>query len=819
VEDSTILGNLDEVNAEGRVYGWALDSDAHSKQPQVQAFVDGGSASGKLIRTVTANAPRADVNKNHQVTGDHGFSFSIPPLYKDDKTHTLFVYAVVEKGLVLLKQSPKTFSYKNVIGAIDSISSVGKAEGWALANTLGEKQVRVLAYVDGDSKTGKLIRTVTANATRADVNEKTRVPGDHGFRFSIQDEYKDSRPHSLRVYAEGPSGLVEVAGSPQTFKFDKYQFQLKIADKSNSNPVQGASVKLTDGSGKVTEGSTGDDGLARFTLLANNYKIEATKSGFKDHVSTVTVDRTFEHVVELEPFYPKRMGTVRLNQKTLVDDSGPFNALGATLFSAARYYKFDRARLERHLETLSKNGFDYIRALGVVAWEGREIDWRWEDYRQVIEGVTDLAYDKYGIRVQWTIFGDAQMIIPNRSDRQRLVELFLDISKGREQKIIMFEVANEYWQNGFEEDEGINQLREFTRFLNDRTPILTATSAAGEECGELNEGGIADVGIKHFDRDIGDTDGYWKPVRQPWDYQCDGLPVGSNNEPIGPGSSVACDSDPMRIAMAAVTTYNSGLPFYVYHTRVGVGQATRCGLDGDQEFSQMPGIEAFNAMKRYMPPGSSGWTRNGHASSGNPLMLYGDGTKFRTTSDGAQNGCMRNYASTKENEFVSAAIGCRGVVKFEARREVNFEVIHPLTGEVLRKLALAAGESFEIDGLEAYILKGTMSGTVEQTECNGDPLTILECHRSRYGEVMSHDELNALLRGAAHDFNRNGVPGGPFGVLRKVSGNNCNGYSCDILCSGQGEDQKQWDVLISEDIPTWGEDIGPGIRIDFCEVQ
>ena len=44
--------------------------------------------------------------------------------------------------------------------------------------------------------------------------------------------------------------------------------------------------------------------------------------------------------------------------------------------------------------------------------------------------------------------------------------------------------------------------------------------------------------------------------------------------------------------------------------------------------------------------------------------------------------------------------------------------------------------------------------------------------------------------------NAAGVSGGPFGILEKASGNNCGGYSCDIICSGQGNAQKQWDVLI-----------------------
>src|SRR5262249_11685001 len=98
---------------------------------------------------------------------------------------------------------------------------------------------------------------------------------------------------------------------------------------------------------------------------------------------------------------PKRTGMVRGEGRSLADDQGRFFALGATFFWAAWGYKNDRPKLEAALDYLSKNGFDYIRCLGVVGdpngpdfWDGREIDWRDPDYANTIAGLTDLAYDK-----------------------------------------------------------------------------------------------------------------------------------------------------------------------------------------------------------------------------------------------------------------------------------------------------------------------------------------------------------------------------------------------------------------------------------------
>ena len=107
--------------------------------------------------------------------------------------------------------------------------------------------------------------------------------------------------------------------------------------------------------------------------------------------------------------------------------------------------------------------------------------------------------------------------------------------------------------------------------------------------------------------------------------------------------------------------------------------------------------------------------------------------------------------------------------------------------------------------------------------CNfGDPLSIVQCERAKYG-FMSHGQMLDLMRNIARSLNRNGIAEGPFGILRKAGGNNCNGYSCDVLCAGQGNGQKQWDVLGdiegSQDATWAGPHTVPHIRIDLCEIQ
>jgi hypothetical protein len=101
-------------------------------------------------------------------------------------------------------------------------------------------------------------------------------------------------------------------------------------------------------------------------------------------------------------------------------------------------------------------------------------------------------------------------------------------------------------------------------------------------------------------------------------------------------------------------------------------------------------------------------------------------------------------------------------------------------------------------------------------------LAIMHCHLDVLdGRFHLGDERVLWLKRVARDFNVAGIPGGPFGVLWKRSGNNCGGYSCDIICSGQGNRQVQYDILVDDEIPVWsgGGNSGGQIRQDFCEIQ
>src|SRR5688500_9418805 len=122
----------------------------------------------------------------------------------------------------------------------------------------------------------------------------------------------------------------------------------------------------------------------------------------------------------------RRAGPVRVDGHALADDGGPFLGLGVSYFTSLSRCKNDRPRLESDLAFLTRQGFNYYRMLSMVGhhpgWDGREIapvaytrrDGKrveaWPDYWERFPELVDLAYDRYGMRTQITVFAAAQLM-------------------------------------------------------------------------------------------------------------------------------------------------------------------------------------------------------------------------------------------------------------------------------------------------------------------------------------------------------------------------------------------------------------------------
>jgi hypothetical protein len=391
--------------------------------------------------------------------------------------------------------------------------------------------------------------------------------------------------------------------------------------------------------------------------------------------------------------------------------------------------KYDRPRLDQNLALLASKGFNYIRVLSMVSWDGLEIApvtftnrfrrevLAWPDYWQQFRDLIDLA-GQYGLRVEVTIFADAHHVMPDRAVRLAHLDGILANIAGREDLVIVLEVANEAWQNGFPGAQGVQDLRAFARYLANRTAVLVAITSNDDTSDQgiiaLYAGSAADLTTVHFSRDTRTPEGGWFPVRDCYRAgRLPGVPPVLSNEPIGPGSSVAAESDPIKLCSAATFAYLANLPGYVFHSRTGIyGYENCCPPSGARMlFENTAGIDAFCHLRRILPPDLASWARNDGIEPRAPFTVFCSGKPNHYWPDVRQpaDGCVRNIGSSKGGQFLCLLMGILdGGVTLEARHAARFQIFNPLTGGVITNLTLEAGRRFTLpQGPRAYIIKGS----------------------------------------------------------------------------------------------------------------
>jgi YD repeat-containing protein len=129
-------------------------------------------------------------------------------------------------------QPTNNYSPSGTFEGVDSNN--GNAWGWSFDPDQSSASNTIHFYLDGPMGTGTFIGSISANQTRADVNQANNITGDHGFVFNIPQEYWDGTQHALYAYGmdTGTNIPTLLMGSP------KY-FTIQDPNPPNCNPSQG----------------------------------------------------------------------------------------------------------------------------------------------------------------------------------------------------------------------------------------------------------------------------------------------------------------------------------------------------------------------------------------------------------------------------------------------------------------------------------------------------------------------------------------------------------------------------------------------------
>ncbi len=409
-----------------------------------------------------------------------------------------------------------------------------------------------------------------------------------------------------------------------------------------------------------------------------------------------------------------RRGVVGLAGRTFVDADGPWLAVGTTCFWCGWGYLHERERLDANLAALAGR-VDYVRALAVVGprggWEDRTVSAADVFGSDVIAGTTDAAY-AHGLRVQWTIFGGLDST-PTPEARRQLVHRVVEQLASRREKVQLVEVANEGWQNGFDGEEGRQELIALGNLVRAALPgvpvALTAPNTV--EVRDYYEGSSATVATVHTERNVTGTGGMFRPVRQAREYV--GL-TWINNEPIGPQSSVAADDDPDRLALAAAYTWLCNGAAYVYHTGAGIrgGGAADRARGRSANFAEVPHFDAtlerLAALREILPPDLPNWTWQ-NSNSRFPAYLFATpyedegGTHIVAPEDEL----LRAFAAyAADGRFVVIPIAVTRPVPFTAKRSIAFAVHDVRNLRAATAVTLSAGETFTLQPTPGAVFVG-----------------------------------------------------------------------------------------------------------------
>lgn len=407
-----------------------------------------------------------------------------------------------------------------------------------------------------------------------------------------------------------------------------------------------------------------------------------------------------------KPPVRQRAGLVRADGRLWLDDEGQFFPLGGSLFWLLSVVRTDPGKVAKNLALFRDHRFDYVRILCEVAggfWSqepSRVIDPRWPDYRAVLAQGIDLAWD-HGQRVELTLVGGGTPPLDGQAfDYMRLAEAVVDVVKdGRLHRVMNLEVTNE---NQLKDDQKLVQV---LAYLRKQLPHLVAgTDATNGDHGLGEVGGTtwffdrgANLGTLHLQRDSRKIERAIRPIRQSWDFRGFGKAL-SANEPIGPLSSVASDSDPMRLAFNRAVGILNGTGAWVLHNGAGVYGKVDPAHGRPADLWEVPGIDRIMAAVRgvdaWLPANLPNWQHFNHGWAGEPTTA--DSIWIDSQAGDRDHGVVRNYQARSGGRWLAFPLGIKDRVGLRVNQASEIQVIDLAGDGVIDQRTVGAGEVVQL---------------------------------------------------------------------------------------------------------------------------
>jgi len=382
-------------------------------------------------------------------------------------------------------------------------------------------------------------------------------------------------------------------------------------------------------------------------------------------------------VSDLTPAATGRTGRVTLAGRAFADGAGPWCVLGASYFPLVWLARHDLERGWKNLQWLAAHGLDFVRAfadVGGPTWGDRTIDASDPHWSRDVATAADLAHT-CGLRVVWTLFA-GPFLAHQPSWYRSITAVFASAIATRLDSVQAVEIRNE--TQGLDD----STMRDCARIVTELLPGVPVALCGTPEKGlsDLYRGSAATLATVHWDRAYGERG--WRPVRQPWGYyDLPSMPVAHlNNEPIGIDSSIAAESDPAKLAAAALTGWISGEAGYVLHHGAGIRAGGQADLERGRKANVWeqptlePALALITSARALLPADLPNWDRHGHAWPSHPLDIH---SAVGDAVEAGEPGCNRCYGATSGDRAVVLVAGIRD--RFRASSKAGaFTVYRPV---------------------------------------------------------------------------------------------------------------------------------------------
>lgn len=320
-------------------------------------------------------------------------------------------------------------------------------------------------------------------------------------------------------------------------------------------------------------------------------------------------------------------GRVRAVQRRLQNDAGWFSFRGVSDLAAAGYALSGRGdQVLRRFDAYQRGRRTVVRCLGMLGYDswvqqGLAFSPSTPGYYEARTAIVAQANAR-GMYVQWCLFADAQIVMPDHGDRERAVDEFAAFC--RQQPGVIPQLANEPFKNGWEEADDPALLALADRFaaavghrdfsIGDPMDGDDPDSSAATTAKMITLSHHSNIVVLHPDRSYG-TDSRFRrwvdhiegmtDVVSQLSTGCAYIP----DEPIGAGlvsEPGRRDSDPDALVAGEMTAACCGFGGYTYHK-----------IDSEIDVADLPGFyEAADAIARV--PRSPEWVYFNDGWTGSP---------------------------------------------------------------------------------------------------------------------------------------------------------------------------------------------------------